>query len=222
VTTLFKVSTEGTIGTTPERFVYTQWVADAADVANVDDVAAAMAPAVAAMLATACPSSVPAATLGDLFPDSVVWTKVSARKWNVATNVQIGDPGDSVLTDVAGSGSAAFAFTNQTAFAVSVGRGPTGRRRWNRFYLPPFTITATGGGDHVILSVCQALSDWLTALNTTLVGLSPAYRLVKYSPAAGSFVNLDSTFIGTRLDTQRRRANAEPEVRVQDTFSYVP
>jgi hypothetical protein len=221
VATLYKISTEGTIGTTPERFVYTQWIRDNNDATTVDDAAAAMAPAVASMLATACASSVPAATLGDLFPDSVVWTKVTARKWNPATNVQIGDPGDSVLTDVAGLGSAAFAFTNQTAFAVSVRTGTTGRRRWNRFYLPPMTTVSRADGDHAHINVAQALSDWLVGLNDDLQAASPQFELVKYSPAAGSAVRLDSTYIGTRYDTQRRRANAEVEVRVQDDFTYV-
>lgn len=221
MTTLFKISTEGTIGVTPERFVYTQWIEDTDALATVDEAAAAMAPAVAAMLAQTCASSVPAATLGDLFPDTVVWTKVSARKWNSATNAQIGDPGDSVLTDVAGLGSGAFAFTNQTAFAVSVQVGLTGRRRWNRFFLPPMTTVSRADGDHVHINVAQALSDWLVAWNDTIRAGSPAFKLVKYSPAGNSVQLLDSTFIGTRYDTQRRRANAEAEVRVSDPFSYV-
>jgi hypothetical protein len=220
VSFLYKISTEGTIGDTPERFVYSQWLHDDNEATTVDDAAAAMAPAVAAMLAQPCASSVPAATLGDLFPDSVVWTKVTARKWNVATNAQIGDPGDSVLTDVAGLGSAAFAFTNQTAFAVSVRTGTTGRRRWNRFYLPPMITVSRADGDHAHINVAQALSDWLVAWNDTLQAGSPSFNLVKYSPAAASAVHIDSTYIGTRYDTQRRRGNDEVEVRVQDAFTY--
>lgn len=220
MTNVYKISTEGTIGTTPERFVYSQWIEDDSGTTTVDEAAAAMAPAVAAMLAQTCAASTPAATLGDLFPDTVVWTKVSARKWNITTNAQLGDPGDSVLTDVAGSGAGAFAFTNQTAFAVSVQTGLTGRRRWNRFFLPPMIVTSRADGDHVHINVAQALSDWLVAWNDTIRAGSPAFHLVKYSPAAASIALLDSTFIGTRYDTQRRRANAETEVRVSDPFSY--
>ena len=220
MTNLYKISTEGTIGVTPERFVYTQWIEDSAGTTSVDEAAAAMAPAVAAMLAQPCAASVPAATLGDCFPDTVVWTKVSARHWNVATNAQIGAPGDEVLTDVAGLGAGAFAFTNQTAFAVSVRTGTTGRRRWNRFFLPPMVTVSRADGDHAHINVAQALSTWLTAWNDTLQAGVPAFHLVKYSPAAGSLALLDSTFIGTRYDTQRRRANDEVEVRVQDPFTY--
>ena len=220
MTKLYKISTEGVIGDTPERFVYTQWIEDTDALSTADEAAAAMAPAVAAMLAQTIAASSPAPTLGALFPDSVVWTKVSAREWNVATNAQIGAPGDEVLIDQAGTGSAAFAFTSQTAFAVTVQTGTTGRRRWNRFYLPPLTVTSRSDGDHVTLSVAQAFSDWLTAWNDTLRAGSPSFHLVKYSPAAASAVLLDSTYIGTRYDTQRRRANQEAEVRVSDPFSY--
>lgn len=218
--TLYKVTTSGTLDGTAEIFAYSQWVADDSGLGSVDDLALQMADGVASMLSQAIASSSPAATIGDLFPSNVGWDLVQAREWNPATNKQVGDPGSSTLV-LAGGGLDSFALPNQSSLAVSMRTGTTGRRRWNRFYLPPFTITATGGGDHVALSVCQALSDWLVALNSALVANSPAYRLVKYSPAAGSFSNFDSTFIGTRLDTQRRRANAEPEVRVQDAFSYV-
>lgn len=218
---LYKVSTEGTIGDTPERFVYSQWVADDNETSTVDDVAAAMAPAVAAMLAQPCDSGIPAATLGDLFPDTVVWTKVSARKWDAALNKQIGTPGDSVLAAVAGAGAGALAFTNQTAFAVTVMTGTTGRRRWNRFFLPPMIVTSRADGDHAHVNVAQALSDWLTAWNDTLQAGSPSLNLVKYSPAAHTFGHIDSTYIGTRYDTQRRRGNDETEVRVSDPFTYV-
>lgn len=220
MTTLYKISTSGVIGSTPEEFVYSQWIEDSTGLTTVGEAAAAMAPAVAAMLAQTIASSSPAATLGDLFPDTVAWTKVSAREWNPLTNKQVGSPGDEVLTDVAGAGAGAFAFTNQTAFAVSVRTGTTGRRRWNRFYLPPMITTAREAEDNVYLSVAQALSDWLTAWNDTLRAGSPAFHLVKYSPAAAATALLDSTYIGTRFDVIRRRANQITEVRVQDPFTY--
>lgn len=216
---LFKVTTSGTLDGTAEIFAYSQWVADTGSIGSVDGLAELMGDAVASMLSQTIASSSPAATIGDLFPSNVGWDLVQARVWNPTTNKQVGDPGSFTVVQ-AGGGLDSFALPNQSSLAVSVRTGTTGRRRWNRFYLPPFTITATGGGDHVALSVCQALSDWLTGLNDTLQANTPTYRLVKYSPAAGSFTNLDSTFIGTRLDTQRRRANAEAEVRVQDAFTY--
>lgn len=217
---LYKVTTSGTLDGTAEIFAYSQWVADVSGLGSVDDLAPKMGDAVASMLDQTIASSSPAATIGDLFPSNVGWDLVQCRQWNPTTNKQIGDPGSFTLT-LAGGGLDSFALPNQSSLAVSMRTGTTGRRRWNRFYLPPFTITATGGGDHVALSVCQALSDWLVALNSTLVGGTQPYRLVKYSPAGASFENFDSTFVGTRLDTQRRRANAEAEVRVQDAFSYV-
>lgn len=218
---LYKISTEGTIGDTPERFVYNQWIQDTTSATDVAEAAAAMAPAVAAMLAQTCDSGVPAATLGDLFPDTVVWTKVSARKWDPALNKQIGDPADEVLAAVAGSGAGALAFTNQTAFAVTVMTGLTGRRRFNRFFLPPMVTISRADGDHAHINVAQALSTWLVDWNTTLRTGTPDFELVKYSPAGHTVLQLDSTYIGTRYDTQRRRANDEVEVRVSDPFSYV-
>ena len=220
MTTVYKISTAGVIGSAGEQFVYSQWIEDAAGTTTVAEAAAAMAPAVAAMLGQAIASSSPAATLGDLFPDTVQWTTVSAREWNITTNKQIGAPGEETLIAQVGSGAGAFAFTNQTAFAVSVRTGTTGRRRWNRFFLPPMITTAREAEDNVYLSVAQALSDWLTAWNDTLRAGSPAFHLVKYSPAAASIALLDSTYIGTRFDTQRRRANQIDEVRVQDAFTY--
>jgi hypothetical protein len=216
---LYKVTTKGTLDGTVEQFAYSQWVADVGGLGDVDGLAELMADGVASMLSQTIASSSPAATIGDLFPSNVGWDTVEARMWNPTTNSQTGAPG-AFTTVLAGGGLDSFALPNQSSLAVSVRTGTTGRRRWNRFYLPPFTITATGGGDHVALSVCQALSDWLVALNDTLQANDPIYRLVKYSPASGTFTNIDSTFIGTRMDTQRRRANAEAEVRVQDALTY--
>lgn len=218
---LYKVTTSGTLDGTAEIFAYSQWVADSSGSGLKGDLALAMAAAVASMLAQPIAGSSPAPTVGDVFPSNVGWDLVQVREWNPATNKQVGDPASATVT-LAGGGLAGQALPNQSSLAVSVRTGTTGRRRWNRFYLPPMVIGATGGGDHVALSVCQALSTWLTDLNGSLEATGSGYRLVKYSPAAGSFTNLDSTYIGTRLDTQRRRANAEPEVRVQDPFVYTP
>lgn len=219
MTVLYKISVIGVIGDTPEQFVYHHWIEDLSGTTTVEEAADAMEGSVASMLDQTIASSSPAATLGDLFPDTVAWTELQARAWDPLTDKQIGSPASRVLT-LAGAGAGAFAFTNQTAFAVSVRTGTTGRRRWNRFYLPPMITTAREAGDNVYLSVAQALSDWLVALNNTLRTGSPAFHYVKYSPAAHATALLDSTYIGTRFDTQRRRANQEVEVRVQDPFVY--
>lgn len=219
MTQLYKISVSGVIGDTPEIFVYHHWIEDLTGTTTVEEAATAMQGSVASMLNHTIAASSPAAKIQDIFPDTVAWTKLEARLWDPLLNKQIGSPASRTLT-LAGTGAGALAFTNQTAFAVSVRTGTTGRRRWNRFYLPPMITTARDADDHVFLSVAQALSNWLVTLNNTLKGGSPAFHYVKYSPAAHATTLLDSTFIGTRLDTQRRRANAEVEVRVQDPFVY--
>lgn len=219
MTLLYKITTSGVIGDTPEIFAYSQWIEDTTGLTTVEQAATAMQGSVASMLNHAIAASSPAATIKELFPDTVAWTALQARQWDPLTNKQVGVPASRVLT-LAGTGAGALAFTNQTAFAVSVRTGTAGRRRWNRFYLPPMITTAREADDHVFLSVAQALSNWLVTLNNTLRAGSPVFRLVKYSPAGKITSLLDSTYIGTRLDTQRRRANAEVEVRVQDPFVY--
>jgi hypothetical protein len=170
------------------------------------------------MLSQAIAASSPAATLGAIFSETVVWTGYHVRDWDPALNSQIGDTVDRVLI-AAGTGAGSFALPNQCSLAVSIRKGSTGRRRWNRFYLPPMIVTATAGGDHVALSVCQALSDWLVAEQDALLANTIPFTMVRYSPAGSSFDPPDATFIGTRIDTQRRRANAEAEVRVQDDLT---
>lgn len=214
---LYKISIGGSIVPGTEQFVYSQWLENISGVDTADAARDAMAGTVATMLAQTIAASSPAATIGDLFPTSVGWESIEARQWNPATNKQIGAPASDILLN-AGSASSAFALPNQTAYAISVRTGTTGRRRWNRFYLPPLTTIATGGGDFVALSVAQAFSDWMVATQTALIAGTPSFRLVKYSPAAGSTAHIDTTFIGTRLDTQRRRANQLTEVRVQDSM----
>ena len=216
--TLFKVSFSGTIDPGAEQFVHSMWIDDITSNNSVGYVASELSGAITAMLATACTSSVPAANLGLLFPDTVSWLLCEARQWNAATNAQVGPPAQVVLTDV-GTGSGSFALPNQSSLAVSTRTGLTGRRRWNRFYLPPMIITATAGGDFVNQNVCDALSDWLVALNLQLNALTPALGIAHYSPAAGTFSTPpDSTFIGNRLDTVRRRANQLTETRSISPF----
>jgi len=218
--TLFKCSFRGTIGApATEEFVYSIWVYDGLSVATKADAFAAMDGTVASMLATTIAASSPAATLGDLFGDGILWTGSEVREWDPALNKQIGTPVTGVYAiPPQGSGADAFRLPNQSSLAVSTRTGTTGRRRWNRFYLPPMTTIATGGGDHVFLSVCQALSDWLVATQADLVAASPAMSLAHYSPAGHLVEAPDATFIGTRLDTMRRRANQETEVRVSDAL----
>lgn len=216
--TLFKCSFVGTIGSpVSEQFVYSIWVYDGLSVATKADAFAVMDGSVASMLAQTIAASSPAATLGDLFGDGILWTGSSVREWDPVLNKQIGTPVTGVYAiPPQGTGADAFRLPNQSSLAVSTRTGTTGRRRWNRFYLPPMTTIATGGGDHVALSVCQALSDWLVSVQASLVGNSPAMSLAHYSPAGHTVGAPDATFIGTRLDTMRKRANQEIEVRVSD------
>ncbi len=213
---LFKVTWAGTIGTAGEIFAYSRWFSDTVTaVGTPTELADALADSVANMLAQPVTSSSPFPVLGDAFPGEVLWTHMFVRAINPATGLQLGDTVERVLV-ANGGGLDAQALPNQVALAVSIRKGTTGRRRWNRFYLPPLVIGATGGGDHVMVNVLQAISDWMVAEQTALLANTIPFTMVRYSKAGAQFDPPDATYIGSRVDVQRRRANKEVEVRTSD------
>lgn len=212
---LYKLTYSGTIGA-DEIFAYSRWVTG--DNINtpevyIDDFLGD----VADMLATAVSGGgVP--TLESAFPDTVVWDQLKLAPWDIAGNHLITGASPAYRTiSENGNGGAGSGLPNQVALAMTTRSVLAGRRKYNRFYLPPLTIQATDGGGVLGAQEADAFVLWLhlniTARDTT------GEAFVNYNPGAATPVNrIIDIYLGRRMDIIRRRANHQPEIRVVDTL----
>lgn len=213
---LFKASWSGTLGS-DEIFVYSRWVTSAVDDAAL--AAAAIHLDVTDMLGTAVVAG-PAPTLSACFPSHVHWTQLKVSPWQPHDNKLIPGRGPAllVLTDVP-TGSTGLGLPYQIATALTTRSQLPGRRKYNRFYLPPLVQSTTDGHGVLQASISSAFTSWLQ-LNITARDAA-GYTYVNYNPGTPGFdpAAAEATwpivdiYNGHRLDTIRRRRNEAPEGR---------
>jgi hypothetical protein len=215
----YKLTWSGVIGS-DEIFSYSRWTTFAGSHAQetiIDDFTGD----VADMLATTVTlGGIP--TLAQGFPSYVEWTQLKCSPWDNATDkLESGQtPAYRTLTDV-GTGSASAGLPNQCAWAMTTRSAESGRRKYNRFYLPTFVVQTTDGGGLVGVEETNAFALWLH-LNITArasTGENMVNHNGKPSPSlpATDHAMLD-IYLGRRMDVIRRRANPQPEPRVVDVL----
>lgn len=218
LTNLYKASWSGELGT-DEIFTYSRWVsADLA--ADQENIADQLTDSATNMLAQAVTLG-PIATLAQGFPDWVAWTELKVAPWNPSTDhlVTGQTPAYRTLTDV-GTGTGTSGLPFQTALAMTTRCAVSGRRKYNRFYLPPLQILATDGQGNLDPDVAAAFALWWDLDVTSHAALSPSLVFCNYVrsvPGPWLYPTID-LYLGHRIDTIRRRRNHAPEARTIDTL----
>jgi len=217
---LFKATWSGTIGA-DEIFVYSRWVTN-----HLDDeilVAADLSDLVGVMLDYAVTGSSPVATLGPSWPSHVAWTQLKVSPWDPATNkLKVGrEPAYQILTDTP-TGSTGSGMPYQCSVAVTTRSEVSGRRKYNRFYLPVQVNNITDGQGVLQPAVADAMAAYFsveisttaddTSEHTTFVNFNPGTSNGNPTWAAGTHPITD-VYLGHRVDTIRRRRNEAPEGR---------
>jgi hypothetical protein len=213
---LYKVSFSGEIGAN-EIFVYSLWTT-AADSFLQEFVIDNYTGDVADLLATSVTSGgVP--TLESAFPDYVNWTQIKCSPWDTTTDkLQAGQTPAYRTIAENGNGSAGSGLPDQCALAITTRSAVAGRRKYNRFYLPPLTINATDGRGILGSAEADAFVLW-RHLNITSHATAGDNQC-NYNPHGPSGVvhPILDIYLGRRLDVIRRRANHEPEPRTVDAL----
>lgn len=217
---LFKATWSGTIGA-DEIFVYSRWVTN-----HLDDeilVAADLSDLIGVMLDYAVTGSSPVATLGPSWPSHVAWTQLKVSPWDPATNkLKVGrEPAYQILTDTP-TGSTGSGMPYQCSVAVTTRSEVSGRRKYNRFYLPVQVNNITDGQGVLQPAVADAMAAYFsveisttaddTSEHTTFVNFNPGTSNGNPTWAAGTHPITD-VYLGHRVDTIRRRRNEAPEGR---------
>jgi hypothetical protein len=212
---LYKVSFSGLISTT-EQFVYSLWTTSST-VHDQEAVADNYTGDVADLLATTVSGGgVP--TLESAFPDYVSWDQIKVSPWDQTTDkLESGQTPAYRTISENGNGSAGSGLPGQCALAITTRSALAGRRKYNRFYLPPLTIQATDGDGVLGAQEADAFVLW-RHLNITSHAAAGDNQ-VNYNPHfSGNTHTIVDIYLGRRLDVIRRRANKQPEVRVIDAL----
>ena len=160
--------------------------------------------------------SVGATDVRHLFDPTVIWTRVSWREYNPTTGLPTAPPVDNA-TLVAGGGSTSLPF--QCSLAITLWNGRTlGKRRYNRFFPPPFEISVLASSGRVFSGLPGDLNLAVLAGQAAMQALTPGASLVYYGHADHAMSSLAEVKTGDVVDTQRRRRNALVEVFTLHTF----
>jgi hypothetical protein len=214
---LYKATWSGTIGT-EEIFSYSSWWT-AASTFIQEDIADVLSGDVTDMLGQAVTAG-PIATLAQGFPEYVAWTQLKVAPWNPATDkLYSGEtPAYRVLTDV-GTGDETGGMPYQVALAMTTRSVVSGRRKYNRFYLPVVTHFCTDGHGVLQTTVADAFVLWRHLNITARAADTPSVHAVNYNPGLTPFAHaIEDIYLGRRLDTIRRRRNTAPEPRTIDAL----
>jgi len=207
---LFKVTFKGTLtGTKPEIFDHSQWFGSMAGTIDASVAAAALVNYVPDFLAKTVTGHPSITVMNNAFPSWVTWTQMVVAEWIEATNLQSG-PGFATALATSTAGNPALGLPYQCSHAITLRSGTIGRRIYNRFFLPPYVIGATNGDGVVHIAIRDAIGAFLNAEQGVLQGAG-IVEMVHYSPAGHVKSPLVDSYIGSVVDTQRRRRNAEPE-----------
>ncbi len=214
--TLFRAEVIGELGTDAEVFAYGMWLAVSAGDPSAAEVAPIVVEAVSAFLAHAPSGSLSSrAHVAEFFAPEVAWTQAAVRAYTPTTGAPLGDGFErSPITSEAGTNTGK-SLPYQDALAVTLDRGGLGRKRWNRFYLPPLAMDGglfSSGG--IINADCaQSIVNATVAFDTALDAGFATLGLCHYSPTDHVVTLRPEVEVGNVMDTQRRRRNNLSEAR---------
>lgn len=211
--TLFKVSFSGDLET-GEIFEHGMWMS--AEVATTDEQVNSAASAWLTDFLGQPALSVGATDIRHLFDPSVHWTRVSVRAWSPTTDMPLRDPVDSLI-DVSGAGSGMMPL--QCTLCVTLWNGRTlGRRRYNRFFLPPMETSVLASTGRVFAGLPNDIATAVKVAGAATGAGTPPVSVVYYGTAGREILGLHAVKVGDVVDTQRRRRNALVEVYSTVTF----
>lgn len=216
--TLYKATWSGTLGT-EEIFAYSRWVTGTTP-NDQETIIDGLTDDVTNMLAQTV-SLGPVAAIQQCFPEWVVWTELKLSPWDHATDKLVAGqtPAYRPLTD-AGVDAGTPGLPFQCALAMTTRSALSGRRKYNRFYLPPMTAQSTDGQGDIDPTIADALALWWHLSMTSHAALSEPIVYCHYTrsiPGPWTYPILD-LYLGHRIDTIRRRRNKATEARTIDTM----
>jgi hypothetical protein len=209
----FKATWSGTLGA-DEIFSYSRYVSSLDGPVTSGVVGDALEDDVANMLGQAVLLG-PIATIAQGFPSHVVWNQLKVSEWDATSGkLVVGTFPDVRALSEVGTGDTSHGLPFQCAWAITTRSQLTpSAREKNRFYLPPVTVECTNGQGTMKQPVIDAFSLWLTLGETALEAGTPSLSFSNYSHADGLFKALLDHYIGSRIDTIRRRRNHLVEAR---------
>lgn len=153
----------------------------------------------------------PSTVLG-LFAIGVDWHTIVVRPYTIATGVPITLP---TTFSIAHAGTASSMLPPQVAFVATLYNGRAiGRRKYNRFYLPPMGAVATNGAGRANSQLGNVINTAVVAGNTAMQALTPEVAMCYYSPTFHDVLALVDVQCDDVFDTQRRRDDQLTPVRV--------
>lgn len=197
---LWRVDYQGTIGTA-EIFGHGMWVTATAG-STAAQVSAAADAGLAAFLAhVATPAGF--ATLNLIFATTVHWGQIVVRPYSSTTGLPTAAPSTFAVSH---TGSGSTQLPPQVAWVLTLHNAVTiGRRRYNRFYLPPMSTTVVMAGGFMLSTLPAVLLAGFAAWQTAMAGSTPAVSAVYWSKTGLTLAGLTECRGDVIFDTQRRR-----------------
>jgi len=197
---LWRVTMGGVMGS--EIFSYGWWVTGATGL-TASELLAAMATAHDAFLASAATGFT---TIKAMFASEISWQTITVRPYNASTGAPTALPTTAAYLT---SGTGGQSLPYQCAVVVTLWNGRTmGKRRYNRFYLPPMVITVVSTHGQLATTPPADLCTAFKAMDDSLLGNTPHAVSSNYFSNAGHDVQgLDEVRVDNVVDTQRRRRN---------------
>lgn len=162
--------------------------------------------AAAAMDAFLASSAGPFGTVKALFPAEILWQTVTVRPYNPTTGLPTAMPTTAAYLN-AGTGGQTLPY--QCSVVVTLHNGRTmGKRRYNRFFLPPMDVTVVSTHGQLGTAIPLYLVTAFKAADDSLLGNSPHAISSNYFSKVGADVQgLTEVRVDDVVDTQRRRRN---------------
>lgn len=197
---LWRVTVGGAMGS--EIWDYGWWVSMATG-GTAGDLLTAAADALDEFLGSAAG---PFGTVKALFPAEILWQTITARPYDAATGLPTADPVTAAYLN-AGTGGQTLPY--QCSVVVTLWNGRTiGKRRYNRFFLPPMDITIVSTHGQIGANVPLYLVTAFKALDDSLLAATPhAISSNYYSKVGADVMGLVAVRVDDVIDTQRRRRN---------------
>ena len=151
--------------------------------------------------------------LKTIFNVGTSWSQGTIRQYHPETGVPYDDVYPHPIVGVAGT-STASPMPTEVSHCITVSNGRmSGRRRFNRWYMPAYIGGACTDVGRVLPQLCAVygahMGNWLTAREADTVPSSLCY----YSGTGHEITAIASFHVGDVYDVQRRRRNALNEVR---------
>jgi len=160
--------------------------------------------------------SVGATDVRHLFATTVGWDRVTVQHHNPATGLPTADAVPH-LTSVTGGGSGQL--PPQLSLVQTLWNGRvTGKRRYNRFFPPPFEPSVLGADGRVFSGLPGDLNTAVLAGNAAMVALPAPVSMIYYGDVDHTMLGLVAAKCDDIPDTQRRRRNQLVPVVTTTTF----